>query len=139
MSDTCCLNVKFLRKDLPAFNKVLKDRIWDNAHVFWSEDNGDDVLVDATILEANYGWYSEIRNLAAAGLTFLSNHGEGSYYGRYAYACYKGDLVGCKIDFNDNPVCIVNETGKLDGDEYNKCISYYDIKEKCIKLFKQSE
>ena len=139
MSDTCCLNIKFLRKDLPAFNKVLENQIWGDEHVFWDEDNGDDVLIDATVFEANYGWYDEIRNLAVAGLTFLSNHGEGSYYGRYAYVCYKGNLAECEVDFNNNPVCIVDRMGKLNRDEYNKCINYYDIEEMCIELFEQSK
>ena len=135
MSDTCWLNMTFPRKDLPAFNKVLKDQIWDNGHetAFWDEDNGDDSLVDAIIYEANYGWYDEIQALAKAGLSFLVGHGAGGEYGPCAYACYQGDLAECSTDYDGNPVAVVNSDGTVTGVE--NCMKYHRLVERVRLLW----
>jgi len=70
MSDTCYLQISFPRKDLPKFNEVLKDELYDG--VFWDDDVGNEYQVDAIIYEANYGWYKEIEALAKAAEPVLS-------------------------------------------------------------------
>jgi len=78
---------------------------------FWDEEEGDDGEINATIYEANYGWYEEIHALAEAGLTFTVSHGAGGEYGPCVYACYEGDLVGCSADWEGTPVVPVGKNG----------------------------
>jgi len=116
----------FPRTDLPKFNKVLKDELWDG--VFWDEENGDDGQVNAIIYEANYGWYVEIQALAKAGLTFTVSHGAGGTYGPCVYACYKGDLVSCSADWDGNPVAPVGKDG-VDEKALEACMKYQRLVE----------
>ena len=127
MSDTCYLQISFPRKDLPKFNEVLKDELYDG--VFWDEDIGDDYQVEAIIYEANYGWYDQIRALASAGLTFSVFHGAGAEYGPCVYACYKGELVGCSADWDGNPVVPVTK-GVLHKVAYQDCLKYWELMDK---------
>jgi len=127
MGDRCYLEIEFSRNDLPRFNEILKDKLWDG--VFWDEENGDELKVVAVVYEANYGWYDEIRALARAGLTFTVYHGAGGAYGPCVYACYKGDLVGCSADCDGNPVVPVTR-GSLHKVAYQDCLKYWKLVEK---------
>ena len=125
MSDTCYLHITFPRKDLPKFNEVLKDELYDG--VFWDEDIGDEYQVDAIIYEANYGWYDQIQALARAGLTFSAYHAAGSEYGPCVYACYKGELVMCSADWDGNPVVPIPPSGGVPIDDYLHCRRYWEL------------
>ncbi|MBW1930271.1 MAG: hypothetical protein JRJ13_14105 [Deltaproteobacteria bacterium] len=125
MSDTCYLHITFPRKDLPKFNEVLKDELYDG--VFWDEEMGDEHQVDAIIYEANYGWYDQVQALARAGLTFSVSHGAGAEYGPCVYACYKGELVMCSADWDGNPVIAIPRSGGVPIDDYLHCKRYWEL------------
>lgn len=136
MRDRCWLEMRFPRKDLPRFNEILKDKLWEG--VFWDEENGDEREVFAVVHEANYGWYDEIRALARAGLTFAASHGAGGEYGPCVYACYKGKLVGCSADWDGNPVVPVTR-GCLHKVAYENCLKYWKLMEKIETEIQQGE
>jgi len=125
MSDTCYLQISFPRKDLPKFNEVLKDELYDG--VFWDDDVGNEYQVDAIIYEANYGWYKEIEALAKAGLTFSVSHGAGAEYGPCVYACYKGEMVVCSADWNGHPVVSIPPSGEIPENQYQDCKRYWEL------------
>jgi len=106
---------------------------------FWDEEEGDDGEVNATIYEANYGWYEEIHALAEAGLTFTVSHGAGGEYGPCVYACYQGDLVECSADWDGNPVAPVGKDG-VDKKALEACMKYHRLVEKMeAEIQKESE
>ena len=109
MSDTCYLGMSFRKEDLPKFETVLQRRMYDGK--FWDEEDSDEKEMNVTIYEANYGWYDEINDMAAEGLTFRAFHESGSAYGPCNYACYKGDLEECNADFDGTPIINVTKEG----------------------------
>ena len=136
MSDTCWLRLTFPRKDLPKFNEVLKDELWDG--VFWDEDNGDEGIIEAIVYEAHNGWYYQIHALAKAGLSFEVFHLAGASYGPCVYACYKGELVMCSSDWHGNPVAIVNKDGVSEA-ELQNCLKYHQLLDKVYKEVQDDE
>jgi len=127
MSDTCWLNMTFRKEDLPKFKTVLQHRMYDGK--FWDEEDADEDEIEATVYEANYGWYDEIESLAKEGLTFTVSHGNGGTYGPCNYACYEGDLVECNANLEENPVVLVTKGGVNQADLAN-CMKYYEILDK---------
>ncbi len=127
MGDRCWLQMSFPRKDLPRFNEILENHVWEGC--FWDEDSGDDEEVNAIIYEANYGWYDEIQALAKAGLSFTVSHGAGGEYGPCVYACYEGELVGCSADWEGNPVAPIHKDG-VDENALKACMKYHHLVEK---------
>ena len=121
MSDTCWLMTEFREEDLPKFNEVLEYE-----HEFWDEADLDEEKIQATIYEANYGCYDEIKKLAEAGLTFTVSHRAGGEYGPCVYACYKGDLVECSADWDGTPVVTVTEGG-VNKRGLEECMRYHQI------------
>ena len=126
MSDRCWLSIEFRKEALPKFNEILE---YENE--FWDEAEMDEETIQATIYEANYGWYNEIQALAKAGLTFTVSHGAGGEYGPCVYACHKGDLVECSADWDENPVVAVTEGG-VNERHLEECMKYHRILKKII-------
>jgi len=99
----------FRKEDLPKFKAVLQRKMYDGK--FWDEEDSDEKEMTVTIYEANYGWYTEMNDMADEGLTFTASHESGGAYGPCNYACYKGDLEDCSADFDGNPVINVTKEG----------------------------
>ena len=132
MSDTCWLRLSLPRKDLAKFNKVLKDKVYNDG--FWDEDHSEenDRNIDAIIYDANYGWSDEILELAKAGLTFSGEHSAGSEYGPMAFACYKGELIDVNTDHEGTPTITVPQRSTIHEGEMSKVNRYYDLLEKVM-------
>ena len=131
MSDTCWLQIRFRRKDLEKFNKILEEKIgkewWDQ------EDSADPEQIHATVYKANWGWTNLIEELVQEKLTFQGEHAAGGSYGPMVFACFEGDFEELNSDWDGDPTISVPEDGRIEK-QMEKVNHYYDLMRKTKKI-----
>ena len=104
MGDRCYLQMTLRRADLPRFAHCVHARPdetwWDDEDEL---DNKD--LISVRIYEANYAWYDQREEAAAAGIPFFGAHGEGGEYAGCAFASLDGEQIEVYVD-RDGMICV---------------------------------
>jgi len=128
MGDSTWLNISLAEKDLEKFDKVLINEMWEGT--WWDEAEIDDGVIFAQIYEANYGWFTQLENLAEANLTFHGSSGSGGSYGAGIFACHEGNLMEVLADHDSQPVVIVEADGNVSKSQLENVRDYLDISKK---------
>ena len=136
MGDTSSLTITFAKRDLPQFNEVLKDKMWNGKwwDEVWEEEGRQ---ISCYVSEANYGWVNEIEQLAEKGLTFEAYQGSGDSYGPCVCACFQGDLLVCDSNQDGTPVVAYRKDDNVVGIENAR--KYWSLYEQVLSYINEPQ
>ena len=131
MSDSCWFEMVVDKEDVRKVNKIMFDT---EDNIYWNEVNENENKTVALVsYEANYGYYTELKRLVEAGITFCGEHSSGSEYGAERFVHYGGEYRSV-VTTEDGPVVLVGRDGISEASLKN-VQEYYAIYDLVIAIF----
>ena len=135
MSDTCSLSINYRARDQKVFDE--NDFLDEYADAM---DDDHPVIRARYFEEVNYAGYRELEKIAAAGVEFYGEHGNGGDYGAMEFVTHRGDIlyhamgkngeriVTVQYDLDDNPQVTEEDIdhARLFNDETNRLIKLFE-------------
>jgi len=132
MGDRCYLGMSLAERDLPILREILHYKAEDIV------DKAENGIAEIEEQEADYGWYTELQELAKRGIPFYGNHGPGGEYDAHSFCGLKNHYY--EVGVSDGDIIIkANEDGSPNRESARNVKKYLQaVKQAVLEVEKRA-